>query len=77
VLLHFVILNMEMHFIAISYSAHHSTLDHHGRTSTIIDLITNYAQSDEAQTTKDTKLKLFAPQRKIPESQQTFLLKRA
>jgi hypothetical protein len=35
-------------------------LDHHGRTSTITDSITNYAQSYEAQATKDSKLKLFA-----------------
>jgi hypothetical protein len=41
-------------------NAHHSILDHHGRTSTITDSIANYAQSDEAQATKGFKLKLFA-----------------
>jgi hypothetical protein len=44
--------------------AHHRTLDHHGETSAITDSITNYAKSNEAQATKDTKLKLFAPSTK-------------
>jgi hypothetical protein len=37
------------------YNACHSILDHHGLTSTIIDLIDRF----EAQATKDSKLKLF------------------
>jgi hypothetical protein len=41
-------------------NARHSILEHHRRTSTITDSITRYAQSDEAQATKDSKLKLFA-----------------
>jgi hypothetical protein len=38
----------------------YSTSDHHGQTSTITDSIMNFVQSDEAQATIDSKLKLFA-----------------
>jgi hypothetical protein len=41
-------------------NARHSILDHHGRALTITYSITNYAQSNKTQATKDYKLKLFA-----------------